>query len=76
MGNAASVENAMFPTMNQLNLSGADRSQTAPSAWDFPINVAGDPNDPNAETDLMAADMDGFSGAQWAQILGSGGWNP
>ncbi|KAJ0420143.1 fungal-specific transcription factor domain-containing protein [Aspergillus carlsbadensis] len=77
MGNAASVDNVMFPTMNQLNSSGADRSQTAPSAWDFPINVAGDTNDPNAEViDLMAADMDGFSGAQWAQILGSGGWNP
>ncbi|KAL2837912.1 fungal-specific transcription factor domain-containing protein [Aspergillus pseudoustus] len=69
--------NVVFPSMNALNSSAADRSQTAPSAWDFPINVSGDPNDPNAEViDLMAADMDGFSGAQWAHILGSGGWNP
>ncbi|KAL4933914.1 putative C6 transcription factor Prf [Aspergillus undulatus] len=61
---------------------GADRpqvhqQQNMPSPWDFPINVTGDPNDPDAEAiDLMTTDMDGFSGAQWAHILGSGGWNP
>ncbi|KAL2810462.1 fungal-specific transcription factor domain-containing protein [Aspergillus granulosus] len=73
---ASANNNVVFPSMNPLNSSGADRSQTAPSAWDFPVNVTGDPNDPNAEViDLMAADIDAFSGAQWAHILGSGGWN-
>ncbi|KAL2828907.1 fungal-specific transcription factor domain-containing protein [Aspergillus cavernicola] len=57
--------------------SPAAQTQTVPSTWNFPINVTGDPNNPNAEVlDLMTTDMDGFSGAQWAHILGSGGWNP
>ncbi|KAL4862703.1 hypothetical protein BDV12DRAFT_178457 [Aspergillus spectabilis] len=69
--------NPLF-TLQSLNpSSGADRVQNIPSAWDFPINVNGDPSDPNAvNIDLMTTDMDGFSGAQWAHILGSGGWNP
>ncbi|KAL5332924.1 fungal-specific transcription factor domain-containing protein [Aspergillus crustosus] len=69
--------NALF-TLRSLNpSSGADRAQNIPSPWNFPINVNGDPNDPNADNiDLMAADIDGFSGAQWAHIMGSGGWNP
>lgn len=65
--------------MGSINPSAAaERSQqNMPSTWDFPINVTGDPNDPNAETiDLMTTDIDGFSGAQWAHIMGSGGWNP
>ncbi|KAL4943344.1 hypothetical protein BDV06DRAFT_190028 [Aspergillus oleicola] len=54
------------------------QNNSIPQPWDFPINLTGtgDPNDSNTEAiDLMTTDMDGFSGAQWAHILGSGGWN-
>ncbi|KAL3476336.1 fungal-specific transcription factor domain-containing protein [Aspergillus californicus] len=71
-------------TLNQSSSSGPDRTQapqsqaqSVPSPWNFPLNVTDDPNDPSTATiDLMATDMDGFSGAQWAHILGSGNWNP
>lgn len=60
--------------------SGIDPSQQPPgmpSPWDFPINITGDPNDPNTEAlDLMTANLAGFDNAQWAQFLGSDGWNP
>ncbi|KAL2865477.1 putative C6 transcription factor Prf [Aspergillus lucknowensis] len=72
-----STSNNPLFVMDQLQSSGADGSQTMSSAWGYPINVTGDFNDPNAEViDLMTTDMDGFSGAQWAHILGSAGWNP
>ncbi|KAL4881545.1 fungal-specific transcription factor domain-containing protein [Aspergillus karnatakaensis] len=76
--NTTNTSNPLF-NMNSIHPSSVtDRTPNMPSAWDFPINVNGDPNDPNAEElDLMTTDMDGFSGAQWAHILGSGGtWNP
>ncbi|KAL5042209.1 fungal-specific transcription factor domain-containing protein [Aspergillus fruticulosus] len=68
-------------SMGSMNTPGGpDRPQqstgtTAP--WDFPINVNGDPNDlDSGGVDLMGTDLDGFNSAQWAHILGSGGWNP
>ncbi|KAI9371453.1 fungal-specific transcription factor domain-containing protein [Aspergillus egyptiacus] len=69
--------NPLF-VMDQLNPSASDtRPHAMPSAWDFPINVNGDMNGPNADVvDLMMTDLNTFSGAQWAHILGSGGWNP
>ncbi|KAL4920227.1 fungal-specific transcription factor domain-containing protein [Aspergillus aurantiobrunneus] len=76
--NHSNNHNPLF-AMGSINPSaGADASQqNMPSAWDFPINVSGDPDDPNAAAiDLMTTDIDGFNSAQWAQILGSGGWNP
>ncbi|KAL5000517.1 hypothetical protein BDV10DRAFT_192821 [Aspergillus recurvatus] len=72
--------NSLLPVDSGNTPDGPDRPQqstgmTAP--WDFPINVNGDPNDlDSGGIDLMGTDMDGLNSAQWAHILGSGGWNP
>ncbi|RDW94138.1 putative C6 transcription factor Prf [Aspergillus mulundensis] len=78
--NNNSAPNSLF-NMGSMNTPGGpnqpQQGTGMPSPWDFPINVSGDPNDPNSVAiDLMNTDMDGFNSAQWAHILGSGGWNP
>ncbi len=76
--NSSTNHNPLFSMGSIHSSAAAERpQQNMPSTWDFPINVTGDPNDPNAEAiDLMTTDLDGFNGAQWAHIMGSGGWNP
>ncbi|KKK14252.1 hypothetical protein AOCH_001427 [Aspergillus ochraceoroseus] len=71
-----STSNPFFSTgiITPLNSTESDGSLPMPSTWDFPMNVNSNSTDDNI--DLMVAGLDSLNGAQWANILGSGGWNP